>query len=270
MRRPALPLLLVVAATGLAAAQQIEPTAISDALRPALAPALPFPETQPDGTAPGGAIDPVWTVNWPEAGELLVNVVANPENPGNRQRALKAEEDIQKAAMASQRQSLADYEQAVSDFQRTGRVGSIREISLSDDGLAGERFDAESQLTIRAELFDGTYSFTVATSQMPRALPATGGGPALIIRVAANSYRDAATPDGSGQAKFCPEQAWVFFGALRPADITRADETRVGASVGTVLPASRGLVVTMSGNVELVDRVLRQADWSVLRARVGG
>jgi hypothetical protein len=269
MRRPALPLLLVVAATGLAAAQQIEPSAISDALRPALAPALPFPETQPDGTAPGGAPEPIWTVTWPKAGDLLVNVVANPENPGNRQRALKAEEEIQKAAMASQRRSLADYEQALSDFQRTGKVGSIREISLSDDGVAGERFDAESQLTIRAELFDGTHAFTVATSRMPQALPASGG-PAFIIRVAANTYRDAGTPDAPGQARFCPEQAWVFVGALRPADITRADETKAGISVGTAVQASRGLVVSMSGNVELVDRVLRQADWSLLRARLGG
>ena len=135
--------------------------------------------------------------------------------------------------------------------------------------MAGERFDAESQLTIRAELFDGTHAFTVATSRMPQALPASGG-PAFIIRVAANTYRDAGTPDTPGQARFCPEQAWVFVGALRPADITRADETKVGISVGTAVQASRGLVVSMSGNVELVDRVLRQADWSLLRARLGG
>jgi hypothetical protein len=269
VRRPALLPLLVVAATALAPAQTIEPSAISDALRPALAPALPFPETQPDGTAPGGDTDPVWTVTWPGAAGLLVNVVANPENPGNRQRALKAEEEIQKAAMASQRRSQADYEQALSDFQRTGRVGSIREISLSDDGLAGERFDAESQLTIRAELFEGTHAFTVATSRMPQALPASGG-PAFIVRVAANTYRDAGAPDAPGQTRFCPEQAWVFFGALRPADLTRAGETVVGISVGTAAEASRGLVVAISGNVELVDRVLRQADWALLRARLGG
>ena len=53
-------------------------------------------------------------------GNLRVDVLANPLNPGNHERALKAEAEIQKAVMASQRQSQADYEQAVSDFERTG------------------------------------------------------------------------------------------------------------------------------------------------------
>lgn len=268
MPRPTLLLLLVVAASGLEAARQAGPSAISDGLRPALAPALPFPDAQPDGTASGGATDTVWTVRWPAAGELVVQVLANPVNPGNHQRALKAEEEIQKAAMASQQRSLADYEQAVSDFKRTGKVGSIREISLTDDGVAGERFDAESQLTIRAEVFDGTHAFKVATSRIPQTMPASGG-PAFVVRVAANTYREGGGTDDPGQARFCPEQAWVFFGTLRAPELTRGDENVVAVSVGST-DASRGLVVSISGNAELVDRVLQQADWALLRARLAG
>jgi hypothetical protein len=126
-------------------------------------------------------------------------------------------------------------------------------------------------LTIRAELFDGRHAFTVSTSRMPQVVAASASsGPAFILRVAANAYRDAGASDDPGQARFCPEQAWVFFGELHPADITRTNETLVGISVGTTVQAARGLVVSMRGNVELVERVLRQADWSLLRARLGG
>ena len=267
-RGPALLLLLVVAASGDAAARQAGPSAVSDSLRPAFAAALPFPDAQPDGTAPGGAADPVWTVRWPAAGGMLVEVVANPVNPGNRQRALKAEEEIQKSAMASQRRSQADYEQALSDFTRIGKVGSIREITLTDDGVAGERYDAESQLTIRAATFEGTHSFNVSTSQMPQSVPATAG-PVSIVRVAANTYLEAAATDDSSHARFCPEQAWVFLGAVRPAEITRVDESVAGISVA-VTGVSPGLVVSISGNAELVDRVVRQANWALLGARFGG
>ena len=110
---------------------------------------------------------------------------------------MKAEAEIQRAAMASQRKSQADYEQALRDFQRTGTVGDIREISLRDDGVAGERYDAESQLTIRADEFGDAHAFTVATSRLPEALPASGG-PAVIVRVAANTYREPGAAGDSG------------------------------------------------------------------------
>ena len=41
-------------------------------------------------------------------------------------------------------------------------------------------------------------------------------------------------------------------------------------SVAATAGGGAGLVVTLSGNAELVDRVLQQADWALLRARFGG
>jgi hypothetical protein len=267
--RPVLWLALLLAVPGLAVAQPVDAAEVSDALKLALGPALPFPEARSDGTSAGGGTEPVWTVRWPRDGEPRVDVVANPLNPANRGRALKAEEEIQKAAMASQRRSQADYEKAVSDFQRTGQVGNIREISLGDEGLAGERYDAESQLAIRAEIFQGTYAATVSTSRIPVSHQ-PGGGPAFVLRVAANTFAEAAASDEPAATRFCPEQAWVFFGALRPAEMAREGESSVGMSVAATAGGGAGLVVTLSGNAELVDRVLQQANWALLRARFGG
>lgn len=261
---------LLVLLTGPAAAQGPPPADLAPALRAALQPALPFPTAQSDGTPPGGEADVVWTVRWPPAGTLDVTVMANPLNPGNRQRALKAEEEIQKAAMASQRRSQADYEKAVGDFQRTGKVSGIREISLRDDGVAGERYDAESQLSIRAQVFEARHSFSVGTSRLPESLPGSNGA-AFVVRLPANTYLEAETADEPAALRFCPEQAWVFFGNL--AAPTVSSEGPIGAAV-SVTPAaggsSPGLVIAISGNAGLVDRVLREADWAALRARFGG
>ena len=269
MPRPAFWLVLVALTLDRAAAQQAEPAALSGALRPALARALPFPEAQPDGMPVGGVTEPLWIVRWPAAGDLRVDVLANPLNPGNHERAMKAEAEIQRAAMASQRKSQADYEQALRDFQRTGTVGDIREISLRDDGVAGERYDAESQLTIRADEFGDAHAFTVGTSRLPEALPASAG-PAVIVRVAANTYREPGTAGDPGLTRFCAEQAWVYFGALTTPVITRRSDDSAAVSVARAPGASRGVVVSISGNAELVNRVLQQADWGSLKAHLGG
>jgi hypothetical protein len=260
----------LLAAAG-AQARQAPSADLAGALKAALAAALPFPHAEADGMAADGRADAVWTVRWPAPGEVRVEVLANPLNARNRERALKAEQEIQQAAMQSQRRSQQDYEKAVSDFQRTGRTSEIREISLRDDGLAGERYDAESQLTIVAELFDDRHARTIATSKLPEVLPAAGGASA-VIRLASNTYQEGASGDDPGGLRFCPEQAWVFVGGIEPPDVTRRDEASVGLSVtpAATAPIPRGLVIWMSGNVELVDRVLQQADWSRLRALVGG
>jgi hypothetical protein len=243
--------------------------ALADALRTALAPALPFPEARPDGTAPDSSSTPVWTIRWPADGESRIEVLANPLNSGNRERALKAEEEIQKSAMQSQRRSQSDYDRALDDFQRTGRVGEIREVSLRDDGLAGERYDAESQLTITAEFVDARYAQRVGTSALPVLLPGSNG-PAAVVRLASNTYREA-QGDEPVSTRYAPEQAWVFFGPIAPPAIARDQDNLASLSTERSATAvSRALVVHVSGNAELVDRVLRNADWSRLVPLVGG
>lgn len=260
--------LLALACASTSEARQGSP-ALRDALVAAVTPALPFPEAADDGTPSRGDPRPVWTVQWPDRDSAVVEVLANPLNPDNHARALEVEEAIQKAAMQSQQRSQADYEKAVSDFQRIGRVSEIREISLRDDGLAGERYDAESQLTIEARFVNSPERLAVATGRLPEAYPASDG-PVGIVRVAANEYRE---PDENGapaSTRFCAEQAWVLFGPIAPPVVSRTNDHEAAVAL-TRVPESSGdvILVTIRGNVELVDRVLQRASWALVAARAG-
>jgi hypothetical protein len=254
-------LVALLTGPGLAGQPASTQTALAEALTAAIQPALPFPAAQDDGTPADGSSAPVWTVRWPAAGQTRLEVLANPLNPKNHERALKVEEEIQEAAMRSQRQSQADYEQALKDFQRTGRVGEIREISLGDDGVAGERYDAESQLVVIATMSDSDHEFGVDTSRLPQPVPGIDGAPA-VVRMAANA----------SETHFYAEQAWVFFGAIEPPKVTQLSATRARVAVARRTDAGGApiVIVSLRGNAELVERVLRQADWHVLRARFGG
>ena len=244
---------------------------LSAGLVKAMRSALPFPPATPEGTPIGGSVDAVWTVRWPEADAPRIEVLANPLNTGNRDRALKAEQEIQKSAMNSQLRSQGDYERAVREFERTGRAPTVREITLRDDGLAGERYDAESQLTIVAQTIAPGHQFTISTSAMPAVSTAVPG--LLVVRVAANAYQEPESSGLPGMGHYSPEQALVFLGPVGTPVIT----PREGAAVEISMTAGKqpatgqhGTVVWISGNAALVEQVLRQADWSVLRALVEG
>jgi hypothetical protein len=262
--------LIVLARVAAAEGGQDSPE-LGNALAAALKPALPFPAADADGTPPDGDPRSVWTVRWPGPGSATVEVLANPLNPANRARALKAEEAIQKAAMQSQQRSQADYEKALSDFQKTGRTDEIREISLRDDGLAGERYDAESQLTIEIHAVDLAHRLSVATSRPPEVFPGAGRVTA-IVRVAANEYDEPADATAPRQTRFCAEQAWVLFGPVARPVVSRTSEREAAVSVAAASGAGDGrvVVISMRGNVEMVDRVLQHADWVLLASRVGG
>jgi hypothetical protein len=173
--------------------------------------------------------------------------------------------------MNAQIRSQGDYERAVREFESTGRASSIREISLRDDGLAGERYDAESQLTVDVQTVAPGYRFTITTSAAPLASSTATGG--AVVRVAANAFEERQAGDLPGMAHYCPEQAWVVFGPagqplIQPRDGAETDVSFPGSTAAT--PSGRLIVVSISGNAALVEQVVRQADWSVLRALTEG
>src|SRR6185295_6253992 len=101
----------------------------------ALAPALqPFPETDDSGAAPrGGGTDALWMVRPPEAGERIIEVIANPLNEANQAKANRA---------------AAQYDAAVAEAKRTGKSQDVDGVTLGDEGIDGAKIDAESHLTI--------------------------------------------------------------------------------------------------------------------------
>ena len=258
---------VVLALASVSAAEARQSAALRDALMAAVRPALPFPEASNDGTPSGDDPGPLWTVHWPAEDSAVVEVLANPLNAENRARALKAEAAIQKAAMQSQQRSQADYDKAVSDFQKTGRVSEIREISLRDDGLTGERYDAESQLTIDARVVDLPQRLTVGTGRLPEMFPGSSAA-AAIIRVAANEYQEPGESGAPSATRFCPEQAWLLFGPIGAPAVSRTNQHE--AAIAVTGPAGAGsgkaILISLRGNVELVDRVLQRANWALVSA----
>lgn len=260
----------LVAASATAPAQTLDDAELREALVDALSPALPFPAARDDGTPESGAATPVWTVRWAEGGEPFVEVLANPLNDGNRQRALAAEKAIQTAAMQAQRRSQSDYEQALTDFKRTGRTSAIREISLDDDGVAGERFDAESQLTVSAELVEAPRTVTVMTGLGPEIVTDVPGASAAV-RVHANTYVEDGADGLPGTAHYCAEQAWIFIGAIGPHIGPASGGSQVDIDVSVRETSRRaGILVWIRGNADLVDQVVKRAAWAGLAARAGG
>ena len=86
---------------------------------------------------------------------------------------------IEQAIASAQRRADAQYERAVAEAKRTGRSQDVDGVSLSDEGLAGARIDAESHVTIDVLFNQPSYRFEIASSVEPapaRAGVDPGGG----------------------------------------------------------------------------------------------
>ena len=235
----------------------------------ALRPALPYPPAQADGLPEDGNTDVVWSVRWPRPGGTRIEVLANPLHDANREHALEAERQIQAAARRAQQRSQGDYERALRDFARSGRTDDIREISLRDDGVAGERYDAESQLTVEVTEVGAPITFAVPGDRPPVAAGTRPPGVAALLRLAAHVYEEAG-PDGlPGEPRYAAEQAWVVLGMAEAPEVTPVDG---GGSAVTIQGrgGSPAVVVRLSGNRELVEQVVSRADWAGLARAIAG
>ena len=68
---------------------------------------------------------------------------------------------------AAQRRAAAQYERAVAEAKRTGRSQDVDGVTLSDEGLAGARIDAESHVTIDVAFNEPSYRVEIASSVQP-------------------------------------------------------------------------------------------------------
>jgi hypothetical protein len=196
------------------------------AVRAAVAPALPFPASDELGSLPadGKANDP-WLVKPLQDGDRTIEVLANPLNEEHQRRATKAMAQIEASIEAAQRRADVQYERAVAEARRTGRSQDVDGVTLSDEGLAGAKIDAESHVTI-----------DVGFNQ-----PASGG--VTISSTPATVYRD-----DNGVERFREGQATVSLGRTPPAS---------GAGLSS-------LVITLRGNEALIADLLKKSNWNSL------
>jgi len=196
------------------------------AVRAAMAPALPFPASDEFGSLPadGKANDP-WLVKPLQPGDRTIEVLANPLNEAHQRSAAKAMAQIESSIQAAQRRADVQYERAIAEARRTGRSQDVDGVTLSDEGLAGARIDAESHVTIDV----------VLNEPAPRGV--------TISTTPASVYRD-----DNGVERFREGQSTVSLG-------------RTHAASDGVLSS---LAVTLRGNETLIADLLRKSNWNSL------
>lgn len=234
-------------------------------VRAAVTPALPYPESDEAGSLPkDGKAAEAWMVRPPAAGDRSIEVIANPLNLANQQRATRAMAQIQASLESAQRRSEAQYERAVAEAKRTGRSQDVDGVTLSDEGLAGARIDAEDHVTIDVEFNQPAYSFAVASSIAPaRSRTITIPG-AAVITVPPNVYRQKSA--SSTDDRFCPAETVVFFGAVQAPEIDERSNNAFTVTAAAASAASaaavQSVVLRLRGNDTLIAQIVRGSDWT--------
>jgi hypothetical protein len=256
-----IPLVLMIALGG-AAPSAVDGDRVMAAVRAALAPALPFPNTDPEGVVPlDGQTAASWMVRPLQPGDREIEILANPLNPVHQARATRAMRQIDAAIESAQRRAEAQYERAIAEAKRTGRSQDVDGVTLSDEGLAGARIDAESHLTVSVSFGEPAYRFTIAAAEAPQPNRQVAIPGAVVLAVPAHVYRDAA-----GDERLCEAEMHVYFGVAAPEvrrgegasyEVTAAGTPSAGGTLGS-------LVVRMRGNEGLIAELLSKADWKAV------
>src|SRR5215210_6359945 len=87
---------------------------VMTAVRSAMAPALPFPNSDQEGSLPAnGNTEALWMVRPLQPGDRMIEVIANPLNEVNQLRAERAMAQIENNIQAAQRRAELQYDRAV-------------------------------------------------------------------------------------------------------------------------------------------------------------
>lgn len=254
---------LVIASLAVSAQETAE-LRVMAAVRAALAPALPFSDTDPSGTLPvDGTAEALWMVRPAAPGDQSIEVIANPLNAVNQVRAARAMAQIQNNIESAQRRAADQYEHAVAEAKRTGKSQEVDGVTLGDEGVEGAKIDADSHVLIDIAFNQPSYQFALSSSLPPAsstevAIP----GAVAVIAVASHSFRDQHKTEQYAEA-----QTLVFLGRVAVPEVQRlADHSYAVTAVAT--PSSSAPIATLvlyfRGNDVLIAEMLRKTDWNSL------
>lgn len=260
-------LLIVIFAVppGAAAQDDVLGERVMAVVRAAMAPALAFPATDAEGVFPAANdTASLWMVRPHQPGDRAIEVMANPLNEVNQARGARAMAQIKSSIEAAQRRAQAQYDRAVAEAKRTGRSQDVDGVTLSDEGVAGARVDAESHVTIDVDFNQPAYRFPIASSvePAPAGQPLIPGAAAVIV-VPSNVYRDE-----RGDEQFCEGETQVYLGRLGAPDVDDRDGARYEVTAAAAPPengpAVRSMVLRLRGNETLIAEVVRRTDWTAI------
>lgn len=229
-----------------------------DALTAALRPVLPYPGASSDGELPAdNTAQSRWFVVWPaNPDDTRIVVKANPLHPDTQKAGAAAMDQINAAVVAAERRAQQAYDKAMEELRRTGKGSELEVITLDDEGIAGERIDAELEVVIELQPVE---SYTIDSSEAP-VVSAGRGGAAFDVSVGPNIYRPLRGSDR--REHFRAAETRLYFGPVTRPEVTReGDEPRYRV---TIAPSPDGFAVVIRGNATLVKQVAAEAHWARL------
>lgn len=241
---------------------QGQPANLGEIVWNAVRPALPFPAATPDNTPVDGSAAARWIVRRASAdeGPLVAEILANPLNRDVQARATRDMAAIQQEVFAAERRAQVEFERAREAAKQSASPVAVDGITLDDEGVAGDRADANERVVVEAESASAAHAVRVEAAEIPRLAETPPPGAAWVVVAPAAETR----PDGQTSARFYASQALVFFSASKPVISELAPHV---FTVRTTPAGSDAIVVTLRGNAELVDDILQRADWSVISKR---
>ena len=240
-------------------------TRVMTAVRAAVAPALPYPDTDRDGVVPAdGKPDALWMVRPLQSDEQTIEIIANPLNTVNQLRATRAMAQIENNIQSAQRRATAQYERAVAEAKRTGRSQEVDGVTLSDEGVAGAKIDADSHVTIDVAFNQAAFQFELASGVEPSA-PAQVAvpGAVAVLAVASNVFRD----EVLNADRYSEAERYVFLGRVTVPQVTKRGEHTFEVTAGATPSenaAVANLVLRFRGNEVLLAELMKKTDWPAL------
>ena len=249
--------IVVIALLGISTQTDID--RMMTAVRSAMAPALPFPNSDGDGSLPAnGNTESLWMVRPLQPGDRSIEVIANPLNEVNQLRAARAMAQIENNIQAAQRRAALQYDRAVSEAKRTGKSQEVDGVTLADEGVAGARIDAESHVMIEVVMNEPSFTFDVASSVQPAPSTLVSiPGAAAVIAVPSNTYRD----QGTNIERYAEAQTMVFLGRVAAPEVQKRADNHFGVLATATAPA---VVIRLRGNEVLIADLLRKTNWNSL------
>ena len=229
------------------------------AVRTAMAPALPFPNSDEDGALPAnGNTEALWMVRPLQPGDRSIEVLANPLNEVNQLRATRAMAQIENNIQAAQRRAALQYDRAVSEAKRTGKSQEVDGVTLADEGVAGAKIDAESHVTIAIAANETSFKFEMDSSIQPApSAQVTIFGAVAVIAMPSNTYRERDT----NIERYAEAQTLVFLGRVAAPEVQKRAEGHFEVFAAATSPA---LVIRLRGNESLIADLLRKTNWNSL------
>lgn len=233
-------------------------------VRSVLLEGAPFPPSDEPGSLPadGKSADP-WIVRPHQPGDRTIEILANPLNEEYQRRAAAAMAQIERSIEAAQRRAEQQYERAIAEAKRTRRSQDVDGVSLSDEGLAGARIDAESHVSIEVRFNQPSYRWEVASSVAPAVSRQLAIGGATVIAVPANVVRDEQNVE-----RLCEAETFVFVGRVAAPEVRRRADAAYEITAAATPPGGSArvssLVVRLRGNEELMADLVRKGNWPAL------